>query len=114
MIKNLNGSKLSKTGAHRRAMFRNMLTSLIMEEKVVTTLPKARTLKRYADTVITDAKKGRYFNVRSWVNNKDAFKKLVNVLSPRYKEKSSGYTSIIKIGNRKGDAALMAMVKLVD
>ena len=114
MIKNYGDKKLSKTGSHRRAMFANMLSSLIMSEKVITTFPKAKELGRFMDKVISDAKKQRYSDVKSAVRNKIAFKKIIDVIAPRYQSKSSGFTNIIKIGPRKGDASLMALIKMAD
>lgn len=114
MIKSHGAKKLSKTGSHRRAMFANMVSSLMMNEKIVTTFPKAKELRRFADNVIADAKNSKYDNVRSFVRSKQAFKKIVDVIAPRYKTRTSGFTSVMKIGTRRGDATLMAMVKLVD
>jgi len=114
MIKNNGDKKLSKTGSHRNAMFRNMMTSLIMSEKIITTAPKAKELRRFFDTLLNDAKKNNYSNIRSSINNKDAYTKLMHVLAPRYKDRVSGYTTLINVGIRKGDNSLITMVKLVD
>lgn len=114
MIKNYADRKLSKTGSHRRAMFRNMISSLIMNEKIITTSPKAKELKRFFEKVVNDAIKTKYSNVRSMVSNKEAFKKLISVIVPRYKEKSSGYITLVNVGYRRGDNSLKTMVKLVD
>ncbi len=114
MIKNYSGRKLSKIGSHRIAMFRNMIVSLIMNERITTTNPKAKELKRFFDSVVNDAKKKNYVNIRKWVNNKNAFDKLVNVIAERFKNRDSGYTTIINMGYRKGDNSLISMIKLVE
>jgi ribosomal protein L17 len=114
MIKSHGDRKLSKTGSHRNAMFRNMMTSLIMTEKIVTTTTKAKELRRFFDTLLNDAKKNKYSNLRSSINNKDAYMKLTQVLAPRYKDRVSGYTTLVNVGVRKGDDSVLTMVKLVD
>ncbi len=113
MIKNLGSSKLGMNGSHRKAMFCNMTTSLLMHEKVETTLPKAKELVRFADRVITDAKNGRHIEVRRVIKDKTVYHKVFDVLAPRYKERAGGFTRILKLGQRKGDAAEVALVKLV-
>ncbi|HBE88184.1 MAG TPA: 50S ribosomal protein L17 [Elusimicrobia bacterium] len=114
MIKNLGARKLSKTGSHRRAMFSNMISSLLMHEKVTTTVPKAKELKRFAEKVITAAKKGNRTSVRSSLRgNRQACDKVLETIAPRYKERNGGYTRILKLGPRRGDATEMALVKLV-
>jgi len=113
MINNLGTSKLSRTGSHRRAMFSNMATSLLQHEKVETTLPKARELVRVAERVIADAKNGRRLEVRRVIKDKMVYHKVFDVLAPRYKERPGGFTRILKLGQRKGDAAQVALVKLV-
>ena len=114
MIKNLGYRKLSKTGSHRRAMFSNMASSLLLHEKVKTTVPKAKELRRVVEGVINDAKKGRWLQVRRVVRSKSIYHKVFDVLAPRYKERPGGCTRILKLGCRKGDAAETALVKLVD
>lgn len=114
MIKNHGAKKLSKTGQHRRAMFANMLSSLIINERIITTLPKAKELQRFADIAISNAKNGRYSILKGMIRDKSAFKKIVEVITPRYKERNSGFTTLVRIAERRGDASLMAMVKLVD
>ncbi|PIU20745.1 MAG: 50S ribosomal protein L17 [Elusimicrobia bacterium CG08_land_8_20_14_0_20_59_10] len=113
MIKNLGTRKLSRTGSHRRAMFSNMAASLLLHEKVETTLPKAKELVRVAERVITDAKNGRYVEVRRVIKDKAVYHKIFEVLAPRYKERPGGCTRILKLGMRRGDAAETALVKLV-
>src|SRR3989339_1891934 len=111
MIKNLGARKLSRTGSHRRAMFSNMATSLLLHEKVETTLPKAKELVKVAERVIADAKNGRRIEVRRVIKDKAVYHKVFDVIAPRYKERAGGFTRILKLGQRKGDAAQVALVK---
>lgn len=113
MINNLGARKLSRTGSHRRAMFSNMATSLLLHEKVETTLPKAKELRRVVERVIADAKSGRHVEVRRVIKDKAVYQKVFDVIAPRYKERAGGCTRILKLGARRGDAAEAAMVKLV-
>ncbi|OGS04820.1 MAG: 50S ribosomal protein L17 [Elusimicrobia bacterium RIFCSPHIGHO2_02_FULL_61_10] len=113
MINNLGARKLSRTGSHRRAMFSNMATSLLLHEKVETTLPKAKELVKVAERVIADAKNGRRIEVRRVIKDKVVYHKVFDVLAPRYKERDGGFTRILKLGARRGDAAEAALVKLV-
>ena len=113
MIKNLGHRKLSKTGSHRRAMFANMAASLLLHEKITTTLPKARELRRVVEGIVNDAKKGRALRVRRAVRSREVYRKLLEVIAPRYRERDGGCTRILKLGARKGDAAEVAIIKLV-
>ncbi len=113
MIRNLGARKLSKTGSHRRAMFSNMASSLLLHEKVQTTLPKAKELRRVVERVIADAKNNRRVEVRRVVKDKAVYHKVFDVIAPRYKERPGGFTRILKLGLRKGDATETALVKLV-
>jgi len=113
MIRNLGARKLSRTGSHRRAMFSNMASSLLMHEKDETTLPKAKELRRVVERVIADAKNNRYIEVRRVIKDKVVYHKVFDVIAPRYKERPGGFTRILKLGARKGDAAEVALVKLV-
>lgn len=113
MINNLGARKLSRTGSHRRAMFSNMATSLLLHEKVQTTLPKAKELTRVVDRVIADAKNNRRVEVRRVIKDKTVYDKVFEVIAPRYKERHGGFTRILKLGPRKGDATETALVKLV-
>ncbi|MBR3653994.1 MAG: 50S ribosomal protein L17 [Elusimicrobia bacterium] len=116
MIKNHNTRKLAVTPSHKRAMMRNMTTSLFLHEKVTTTVPRAKEVVRYAEKLITKAKAAD-LNAKkalhSEITDKEVVKKVFEVLVPRYKERNGGYTQIFKTGIRKGDAAEMAVVKLV-
>lgn len=107
--------KLKMTVSHRDAFFRNSITSLIFNEKIVTTLPKAKEISRLTEKIITKAKAQnlsarRY--VYSFINDKDVRKKVFEVIVPRYKDINGGYTRIFKLKNRKGDNAPLSLVKL--
>ena len=111
------GRKLGRTGAHRRAMFRNMTASLVEHEFIKTTLPKAKELRRVAEPLITLAKNDSVANRRqafSRLQDKAAVGKLFGELAPRYENRPGGYIRILKCGFRSGDAAPMAYVELVD
>jgi large subunit ribosomal protein L17 len=116
MIKNYNGSKLGVTASHKRAMLRNMSTSLFIHEKITTTLPKAKELVRYSEKLITKAKKvdlNAVKAIHSEINDKAAAKKVFEILVPRYRDRKGGYTQIFKAGVRRGDGAQIAIVKLI-
>jgi len=107
----------SRTTSHRVAMFRNMVTSLLEFEKITTTLPKAKELRRVAERMVTLGKRGNLASKRralSFVRTRTAVNKLFGALAERYKERSGGYTRIMKLGTRVGDAAPMAIIELVD
>ncbi len=109
--------KLNRTASHRKAMFANMAASLIEHEQIVTTLPKAKELKPIMDKLVTLAKKGDLHARRqaiAQVRNKDAVKKLFEVMSERYKDRNGGYTRVLKAGFRFGDNAPRAVIELVD
>ena len=109
--------KLNRTHEHRKAMFANMVCSLVEHEQITTTLPKAKELKRIADKVITLAKKGDLHARRmliSKVRQQDAVKKLIDVLGPRYASRQGGYSRDLKAGFRHGDMAPMAVIEFVD
>ncbi len=111
------GRRLNRTPSHRRALFANMAAALIKHEQVVTTLPKAKELRRFADRLITLAKRGNLHSRRlavSRIRDEAMVKKLFDVLGPRYKERSGGYTRVLKAGYRYGDSAPMAVIELVD
>ena len=109
--------KLNKTGEHRKALFKNMLNSLIKYEQIITTLPKAKELRRVAEPLITMAKTDNVAKRRlafSRLRDRNIVTKLFNELGPRYKERPGGYLRILKCGFRTGDKAAMAIVELVD
>ena len=111
------GRILGRTTAHRKALFRNMVTALIRRERIRTTLAKAKELRSHVEKTITLGKKGTLQAkrlARKVVVEKEAFSKLFGLLSERYAKRSGGYTRIIKIGNRRGDDAPMAFIELVD
>ncbi len=113
----LAGRKLNRTASHRRALFANMSAALIKHEQIVTTLPKAKELRRFADRLITLAKRGNLHSRRlavARVRDEVMVKKLFDILGPRYKERSGGYTRVLRAGYRHGDSAPMAVIELVD
>ncbi len=109
--------KLNRTASHRKAMFANMAASLIEHEQIVTTLPKAKELKPIMDKLVTLAKKGDLHARRqaiAQVRNKDAVRKLFEIMGERYKDRNGGYTRVLKAGFRFGDNAPRAVIELVD
>ena len=111
------GRQLSRTSAHRDAMFSNMAASLIKHELIRTTLPKAKELRRVAEPLITIGKTDGVANRRlamSRLRDKEAVGKLFVELGPRYQARPGGYLRILKCGFRPGDNAPMAYVELVD
>ena len=111
------GRKLSRTSAHRQAMFRNMAASLFHHEAIRTTLPKAKELRRVAEPLITLAGEDSVANRRlafARLRDRDAVTKLFNELGPRYRTRPGGYLRVLKCGFRSGDNAPMAFVELVD
>ena len=111
------GRQLNRNSSHRKAMFRNMTNSLVEHEMIRTTLPKAKELRRFAEPLITLAKKDSVANRRLVFDRtrcKDAVGKLSSELGPRYEARPGGYIRIMKCGYRTGDKAPMAYVELVD
>mgnify|MGYP003310369761 FL=1 len=111
------GRQLNRNSSHRKAMFRNMTNSLVEHEMIRTTLPKAKELRRFAEPLITLAKKDSVANRRlafDRTRSKDAVGKLFSELGPRYEARPGGYIRILKCGYRTGDKAPMAYVELVD
>lgn len=111
------GRKLNRNSSHRKAMFRNMATSLLDHEVIKTTLPKAKELRRVAEPLITMAKSDSVANRRlafDRLRDRGVVTKLFNELGPRYKDRPGGYLRILKMGFRSGDQAPMALVELVD
>ena len=111
------GRKLGRNSPHRKAMFRNMATSLVRHETIRTTVPKAKDLRRVVEPLITLAKVDGVANRRlafSRLRDKEAVGKLFSDLGPRFKDRPGGYLRILKTGPRPGDAAPMAIVQLVD
>ncbi len=113
----VSGRKLGRTTSHRRAMFRNQLASLIEHERIRTTLPKAKELRPLAEKMITQGKRDSLHArrlVRRWVDDRSLIKKLFDDIAPRFAERPGGYTRIVKLGPRLGDAAEMAILELVE
>jgi large subunit ribosomal protein L17 len=109
--------KLQRTTAHRLAMLKNMVTSLIEHERITTTIPRAKEARMMAEKVITLGKKGGVHNVRlasKTVKNRVLLQKVFGELKDRYAKRSGGYTRIMRIGFRRGDATEMAILELVD
>jgi large subunit ribosomal protein L17 len=110
------GRRFGGDSAHQRAMFANLVASLIAAEGIVTTEAKAKALRPVAEKVITMAKKGgvhRHRQVMSFLGDKDMAHKLFDEIGPRYAERNGGYTRILKLGPRHGDNAPMARIELV-
>jgi large subunit ribosomal protein L17 len=113
----LSGRKLNRTKSHRKALFANMATALLKHEQIKTTLPKAKDLRPVAEKLITLAKRGDLHARRqaaAIIREDDVVRKLFSVLAERYKDRTGGYTRVLKAGFRYGDAAPMAVIELVD
>jgi len=111
------GRKLNRDKEHRKAMFSNMITSLLRHERIKTTTPKAKELRRYCEKIITRAKENTLHNKRivmKKIKDRDIVAKLFDEIAPRYKNVNGGYTRIIKMGNRLGDGAEMSIIELVE
>ena len=109
--------KLNKTSEHRKALFKNMLNSLIKYEQIITTLPKAKELKPKIDKVITIGKKSNLTKKKhlfSELQDKKSVRKVFETLSKRYANRKGGYSRVLKAGFRTGDDAPMAVIELVD
>ena len=109
--------KLNRTSEHRKALFKNMLNSLIKYEQITTTLPKAKELKPKIDKAITLGKKNNLHakkDLFSKLQDKSSVNKLVKILSQRYEKRKGGYSRVMKAGFRYGDNAPMAVIELVD
>jgi len=113
----IKGKKLNRTSSHRKALFKNMAQAIIKHEQIITTLPKAKTMKPIVDKLITLGKKGTLHARRqafSKLRDESMVAKLFGTLAPRYAERNGGYTRVLKAGYRYGDAAAMAVIELVD
>ena len=111
------GRRLGRTTSHRRAMIRNMVTSVFEHERIVTTTPKAKEVRKVVDKMITLAKRGGLHARRqalSFMQDKKVVAKLFDSLKDDYMDRNGGYTRIIQTGNRLGDAAPMAILELVN
>ncbi len=108
--------KIGRSGSHRRAMLANMVSSLIEHGQITTSLVKAKEARRLAEKMVTLGKKGDLHRRRlavSAIRNRDMVKKLFEEIAPGYAERNGGYTSIIKLGKRQGDACEMCILKFV-
>ena len=108
---------LGRTASHRQAMLANMAISLIMHKRITTTVAKAKALKKYVEPLITKAKEDSTNSRRvafSYLQNKEAIKELFSAVSEKVGDRPGGYTRIIKLGTRQGDAAQVCFIELVD
>jgi large subunit ribosomal protein L17 len=108
---------LGRTASHRKAMLSNMANSLILNKRIVTTLAKAKELRKYVEPILTKSKDDTTHNRRtafSYLKNKEAIKILFGEISEKIASRNGGYTRIIKLGTRSGDAAETALIELVD
>lgn len=112
----VSGRKLNMTTSRRLAVFRNMVTSLLEHERIFTTVPRAKELRRWSDWMITLAKRGDLHARRqalTVIRDKGTVHKLFTELGPRYQNRQGGYTRLVKVGFRRGDASPMCIVELV-
>jgi len=110
------GYKLKRNVASRRALFRGLVTSIIEQERVVTTVPKAKAVKPIVERMITLAKRDTLHSRRqaaAFLTTPEALKKLFDKLGTRFGQRNGGYTRVVRLGNRKGDGAEQAMIELV-
>lgn len=117
MMHRKRGRRFNRSSGHRQAMFSNMAAALIRHEQIVTTLPKAKDLRRVMDRYITLAKRGDLNSRRlaaARLRDDDMVRKLFDTLAARYKDRSGGYTRVLKAGFRYGDSAPRAVIELVD
>ena len=117
MYHRIAGRKLGRTTDHKEAMLKNLVTSLILHEKLQTTEAKAKELRKLADRMITLGKKGDLASIRRASKNiktKEALGKLMNDLAPRFEGRNGGYTRIIRYKNRKGDGAPVVIIEWVE
>jgi len=114
----VSGSKLGRTASHRRAMFQNMMNSLIEHERIVTTLPKAKALRPFMEKMVTLCKEDTQHHRRrafAKLRSADCVEKLFDVLGPRFKDRPGGYCRILKLAKpRLGDASPRAMIEFVE
>lgn len=111
------GRRFGRTSSHRKAMFQNMVNSILRHGMIKTTLPKAKDLRRFVEPMITLAKEDSVAKRRlafARLRDEEIVTKLFKEIGPRFKERQGGYVRILKCGNRKGDCAPMAIVEFVD
>ncbi|MFP4012946.1 MAG: 50S ribosomal protein L17 [Chitinispirillaceae bacterium] len=113
----VSGRKLNRTASHRKAMLSNLAVSILENERVTTTLAKAKEVRSVVERLITYGKKGNDLHAirlaARRINNKTVLKKLFEDIAPSYQDREGGYTRIIKVGDRKGDNAAMSIIELV-
>jgi large subunit ribosomal protein L17 len=112
----VSGRKFNRTASHRRAMLSNLAVSILEKERITTTLAKAKEVRGVVERLITYGKKGDLHAIRlasRRISNETILKKLFDDIGPSYKDREGGYTRIIKVGERKGDNALMSIIELV-
>lgn len=117
MQHNKSGRKLGRTTGHRLALFRNQLASLVISERIRTTLPKAKELRPLAERMVTQARRGTVHSRRlvgRWIQDRELIKKLFDEIAPRFAERPGGYLRIVKLGPRQGDGAEEAFLEFVD
>lgn len=110
------GKKLGRNTAQRKALFRQLIASFFLKEEIKTTLSKAKAVKGLVDKLIRKAKKGSLHNQRlihAFLQNKEATKKLVKEIAPRFKTRISGFSRIIRLGHRRGDNAPLVKIQLL-
>ncbi len=108
--------RLNRTSSHRKALLKNLAIALIEREKIETTVPKAKELRRYIERLVTTARNADFNTHRAvfaLLQDKEATKKLINEVAPKYIERNGGYTSIVKTRIRRGDATQMAFISFV-
>ena len=111
------GRRLGRKTSHREAMFRNLVTSFLNHEKITTTDAKAKEIRSVAEKMITLGKRGDLHALRqaaSYIREKSVVTKLFSTIAPRYKDRPGGYTRIVKLGARQGDAAPVSIIELVE
>ena len=111
------GKKLSRNASHRKALMRNLVTELLRHGRIKTTLAKAKALRSPTEKMITLGKRGDLHARRqalSYIQSKDVVHELFDTIAARYAEREGGYTRILKLGQRKGDAAPIAFIELVE
>lgn len=111
------GRKLNRTSAHRKALFRNLVLALVKHERIKTTDAKAKELRRYADRMVTLGKRGDLAARRlafSFMQSRDAVKRVFDEIAPRFKDRNGGYTRVVKFGFRRGDAAPLSIIEFSD
>jgi len=109
--------KLGRASDHRRAMLRNLVRSLLIHERIVTTVPRAKEARRFAEKMITLAKQDSLHarrQARRFLNDEGLVKHLFDNIGPRYRDRNGGYTRIVRVGFRRGDATETAVLELVE